>query len=75
MPADPNPDRPIANRVARATPCPTCGKPVVPAHSPFCSQGCRDRDLIQWLSDGYRIPGAPVDDEDAKDLGDAGLDS
>ncbi len=47
----------------------------MPAHSPFCSQGCRDRDLIQWLSDGYRIPGAPVDDEDAKDLGEAGLDS
>jgi len=30
-------------------------------HKPFCSQGCRDRDLIQWLSDGYRIPGLPAE--------------
>ena len=43
--------------------CPGCGKPAAPAHKPFCSQGCRDRDLIQWLSDGYRIPGSPADDD------------
>jgi endogenous inhibitor of DNA gyrase (YacG/DUF329 family) len=61
MPAAPNTDRP-----SRAA-CPGCGKPVVPAHHPFCSQGCRDRDLIQWLSDGYRIPVEPAHDEDDKD--------
>ena len=69
MPAAPNPDRPTRGA------CPYCGQPAVAAHRPFCSQGCRDRDLIQWLSDGYRIPGAPVEDEDAKDLNDSGLDS
>jgi hypothetical protein len=51
-------------------PCPVCGKPAAPAHRPFCSQGCRDRDLLQWLSDGHRLPGPPLD-EDAL----AGLDS
>lgn len=47
--------------MAKLTPCPLCGKPPVPAHAPFCSQGCRDRDLLQWLGDGYRVPGPPAD--------------
>jgi len=41
--------------------------PVADAFKPFCSAGCKDRDLLQWLGDGYRIPG-PVtlsDDEDS----------
>ncbi|WP_308515557.1 DNA gyrase inhibitor YacG [Sphingomonas flavescens] len=42
-------------------PCPLCDKPSVPEHAPFCSRGCKDRDLLQWLGDGYRIPGPPVD--------------
>lgn len=55
--------------------CPGCGKPTAAAHKPFCSQGCRDRDLIQWLSDGYRIPGPPTEaDERDSDRGN-GLDS
>ena len=41
--------------------CPICGKPADPATAPFCSQGCRDRDLLQWLSDGYRLPAHPAD--------------
>ena len=40
----------------RPTPCPICGQPPTPAHMPFCSRGCRDRDLLQWLGEGYRIP-------------------
>lgn len=44
-------------------PCPLCAKPAVPAHAPFCSAGCRNRDLLQWLGEGYRLPGAPVDEE------------
>lgn len=56
--------------MARSKPCPLCGKPPVAAHAPFCSQGCRDRDLLQWLGDGYRIPGPPLDP-----MGDPGLDS
>jgi endogenous inhibitor of DNA gyrase (YacG/DUF329 family) len=41
--------------------CPICGKAEAPVHAPFCSQGCRDRDLLRWLDDSYRIPGPPVD--------------
>lgn len=52
--------------------CPLCGAPSVVAVHPFCSQGCRDRDLLAWLGDGYRIPGPVLeDDENATD----GLDS
>jgi hypothetical protein len=42
--------------------CALCGKPVAPKHTPFCSQGCRDRDLLNWLGDGYRVPGPPADE-------------
>ncbi|WP_235538707.1 DNA gyrase inhibitor YacG [Sphingomonas sp. Root710] len=41
--------------------CPLCGKPEAAQHTPFCSQGCRDRDLLKWLDEGYRIPGPPAD--------------
>jgi endogenous inhibitor of DNA gyrase (YacG/DUF329 family) len=37
--------------------CPICSKPRVPEHAPFCSKGCRDRDLLKWLDDGYALPG------------------
>jgi hypothetical protein len=42
--------------------CPVCGKPAVADHAPFCSRGCRDRDLLNWLGDAYRVPGTPVDE-------------
>jgi hypothetical protein len=45
--------------------CPLCGRPVLPEHAPFCSQGCKDRDLLKWLGEGYRIPGPPADESDA----------
>jgi len=35
----------------------------VEAHSPFCGPRCKDRDLLKWLGDGYRIPGPPADPE------------
>ncbi|KMS59624.1 hypothetical protein V474_10525 [Novosphingobium barchaimii LL02] len=41
--------------------CPICGKPRVAEHTPFCSKRCRDRDLLQWLEDGYALPGHPAD--------------
>ena len=44
--------------------CPLCGKLTDPAHKPFCSQGCKDRDLLNWLGEGYRLPGARLPDED-----------
>ena len=52
--------------------CPLCGKPAGAEHRPFCSRGCRDRDLLNWLGDAYRVPGPPADPKTrAKD----GLDS
>jgi endogenous inhibitor of DNA gyrase (YacG/DUF329 family) len=44
--------------------CPLCGNPVHASFSPFCSQGCRDRDLLNWLGDAYRVPGAPAGPEE-----------
>jgi endogenous inhibitor of DNA gyrase (YacG/DUF329 family) len=43
--------------------CPLCGKPESPEHAPFCSRGCKDRDLLKWLGEGYRIPGPAADPE------------
>jgi len=37
--------------------CPICSKPRSAEHAPFCSLRCRDRDLVQWLADGYALPG------------------
>ena len=42
--------------------CPLCGKPAAGSHGPFCSQGCRDRDLLNWLGDAYAVPGPSADD-------------
>jgi len=43
-------------------------------HKPFCSQGCRDRDLLQWLGEGYRIPAGPAE-RDEENSPPPGLDS
>jgi len=53
--------------------CPVCDAPAAAAHRPFCSQGCRDRDLLRWLSDGYRLPVGPVEEDEAESVTD-GLD-
>ncbi len=45
-------------------PCPLCGKPPSPDHAPFCGRGCKDRDLLKWLGDGYAIPGPPTDPDE-----------
>ncbi|MTI18854.1 DNA gyrase inhibitor YacG [Rhodobacteraceae bacterium RKSG542] len=36
--------------------CPICDKAVVEAHSPFCSDRCKQVDLNRWLSGSYAIP-------------------
>ncbi len=43
--------------------CPICDKPTSHQDAPFCSRGCASRDLLQWLGDGYRIPGSPAHDD------------
>lgn len=47
--------------MAKTDTCPVCGKPATAKEAPFCSRGCRDRDLLQWLGEGYRIPGRTID--------------
>ena len=51
--------------------CPICAAAPAPDFDPFCSRGCKDRDLLQWLGEGYRLPGRPVD----HDAPGTGLDS
>jgi endogenous inhibitor of DNA gyrase (YacG/DUF329 family) len=43
--------------------CPLCGNATSAEAASFCSRGCKDRDLLQWLGEGYRIPAEPVDPE------------
>jgi len=45
--------------------CPICGRaasvgPENPAR-PFCSAQCKLLDLDRWLTEGYRVPGPPVE--------------
>jgi endogenous inhibitor of DNA gyrase (YacG/DUF329 family) len=54
--------------------CPLCGKPASAKRKPFCSQGCRDRDLLNWLGEGYRVAGPPAD-PDLPGMDRDGLDS
>ena len=46
--------------MAKTKSCPLCGKPENEAFAPFCGAGCKDRDLLKWLGEGYRIPGPPA---------------
>lgn len=48
-------------------PCPICGKPRTAEHAPFCSTRCRDRDLLQWLDEGYAVPGRPAPPEETEE--------
>ena len=56
--------------MTRTGKCPLCGKPTNPDHKPFCSRGCKDRDLLNWLGEAYRVPMREDEDEDG-----SGLDS
>lgn len=49
--------------------CPICNTPATPAQAPFCSPGCRNRDLLQWLNEGYRVP-VHDDEQDGLDSSD-----
>ena len=53
-------------------PCPVCGKPPSPSDAPFCSPRCKDRDLLKWLGEGYRIPGPPAVSDGLDSDGDDG---
>ena len=52
------------SKPADSSACAYCRKaPVAAAFRPFCSQGCRSRDLNAWLSDRYVLPANAQDDE------------
>ncbi|HKR16613.1 DNA gyrase inhibitor YacG [Rhizorhapis sp.] len=63
----------MQNRKSRSSACPVCGKPQTAEFHPFCSRGCRDRDLLNWLGEGYKVPGQPTD-EDRETTGENGVD-
>jgi hypothetical protein len=42
---------------ARPRRCPLCGRATMPRFRPFCSAGCRDRDLLAWLDGRRVVPG------------------
>lgn len=54
-------------------PCPICGTAADQTRAnisrPFCSERCRDRDLVRWLDGVYAIPGEPIDPEEVMRLG------
>jgi uncharacterized protein len=56
--------------MSKAATCPLCGKPSQAKSAPFCSQGCRDRDLLNWLGEAYRVP-----DKGGGEEADSALDS
>lgn len=56
--------------MTRPQKCPLCGAPALEKTAPFCSQGCKDRDLLNWLGEAYRMPGREGDPES-----ETGLDS
>lgn len=51
--------------------CPICKRPVdMSANNrfrPFCSERCRAIDLGTWAGEGYRVPGAAVEDREHPD--------
>jgi uncharacterized protein len=48
--------------------CPLCGKLAVDHARPFCSIGCKDRDLLNWLGESYRMPAHPALDDEADSM-------
>lgn len=50
---------------AKTKSCPICKKARSEEFFPFCSRGCRDRDLNQWFNDGYAVPGRPASPEES----------
>ncbi len=56
--------RPVDASRADSRRCAYCRQaPVVAEFRPFCSAGCRARDLNAWLSDRYAIPAGSDADE------------
>ena len=37
--------------MAKRDGCPICGRATELEFKPFCSRGCKDRDLLRWLGE------------------------
>jgi endogenous inhibitor of DNA gyrase (YacG/DUF329 family) len=45
--------------------CPVCGRPAREKRTaPFCGARCADVDLGRWLSEQYRVPVRPDQEDD-----------
>ena len=57
-------------KTKRTLRCPVCGR-LNPredqAPRPFCSERCRLIDRVNWLGEGYVIPGRPAGAHDDQD--------
>jgi endogenous inhibitor of DNA gyrase (YacG/DUF329 family) len=45
--------------------CPVCGNAPAARFRPFCSARCADVDLGRWLTEQYRLPASPDEQEEA----------
>tara|TARA_R110000787_G_scaffold83080_7_gene179255 strand:+ start:349 stop:552 length:204 start_codon:yes stop_codon:yes gene_type:complete len=52
--------------------CPLCKAPAVQEFLPFCSRACKDRDLLAWLGEGYRIPARSTEEDELQQSSDYG---
>jgi len=59
----------------KAAACPLCKAPQSAEFRPFCSRGCRDRDLLGWFGENYRIAGRSSNEDELQQSSDYGLDS
>ena len=50
------PDLKVIHGKKKTGPCPTCSKPGMRPHIPFCSTRCAQIDLGKWLNGDYAIP-------------------
>ena len=47
--------------------CPLCGSKTDVDYKPFCSSLCKDRDLLSWLNEDYKIPAGCEEEIEEKD--------
>lgn len=64
----------MQNKPAKSPACPLCRKAMVVEFKPFCSRACRDKDLLNWLGEGYAVP-VPPEQTAQDESSDYGLDS
>ena len=43
--------------------CPVCEKLTSTLFDPFCSAYCKNKDLLHWLNEDYKIPTHNSDEE------------